>query len=110
MKIASLLNSDYKLLTNQEGISIDFEGCYVSDLLSNVLKQAKSENGLITTLSNMNVIAVASLLTLPFVLFCEGKLPSEEMIQKADEEGIALLTTTELAIDAILRFHSLGAL
>jgi len=110
MKVRDVLTQSDILWTNQETADLDYQGCYVSDLLSNVLKQAKEGNGLITTLSNLNVIAVASLLNLSFVLFCEGKEPSQEMIEKANEEEIALISTQQKAIDIILLMHHQGML
>ncbi len=110
MKIINLLKLNYQNYTTDILLENQFESCYVSDLLSNVLKQGKEDFGLITTLVNMNVIAVASLLSLPFVLFCEGKTPTQEMIEKANIEGIALLSSNGTAMEAILAMNRIGAL
>lgn len=110
LKIARLLELEIKELTNIQVLNQEFTGCYASDLLSNVLAKAKNQEGLLTTLSNMNVIAVASLLNLPFVLFLEGKMPNAEMIEKAEEEEIILLSTKKNCVETILMFHKEGIL
>ena len=110
MKVLNLISEDYILLTNEASNDLIFVGIYVSDLLSNVLRQAKPENGLVTTLANMNTIAVASMLDLALVIFCEGKVPSVEMIFKANEEGIALISSSKTAVEVILDLHQISAI
>jgi len=105
MKVSNLISNDYRLLTNEASSQTIFVGIYVSDLLSNVLRQAKPENGLITTLANMNTIAVASMLDLALVIFAEGKMPTQEMISKANQEGIALLSSYKMAHEIVIDLH-----
>jgi len=110
MKINSLLTQGYISYTNPELLENDFQGCYISDLLSNVLRSSKPNEALLTTLSNMNTVAVASLANLPVVIFVEGKVPSKEMIQKANEEEIVLLSTEALSSTVVKHLVMLGAL
>lgn len=105
MKVSNLVLKGYQLLTDEETADLIFVGIYVSDLLSNVLRQAKPENGLVTTLTNMNTIAVASMLDLAMVIFSEGKMPSQEMISKANQEGIALLSSHKMAHEIVIDLH-----
>lgn len=110
MKISTLLTKGFISYTKNELLEQDFHGCYISDLLSNVLRSALPEEALLTTLSNMNTVAVASLSNLPVVIFVEGKIPTKEMIQKANEEEIALLSTEELSSQVVKHLIELGAL
>ena len=66
-------------------------GAYVGDLLSWVMGRASADNAWITIMSNINVIAVASLSDVSCVIFAEGVIPEEDIISVAKEKGINLL-------------------
>jgi hypothetical protein len=68
-------------------------GGYAADLLSCVIARAKTGNLWATLQAHPNVIAVASLLDLAAVIITEAAPISEEVIAKADAEGIPLLST-----------------
>lgn len=87
--------------------SIVFEEIYAGDLLSHVMAHAKEKNMFLTIMSNMNTIAVASLLELPVIVFAENVNPSNEMIEKADEEEILLISTSLNVVDVIRKIYSL---
>jgi len=76
-------------------------GAYVSDLLSDVLGNAKEGEVWITIQSHLNVIAIATLKDMAAILLPCGKKPDKQVVAKANEEGILLLgsndTTFELA-------------
>jgi hypothetical protein len=68
-------------------------GCYIGDLLSNVMAHAEEADLWLTVQTHQNVIAVAQLLNLGGVVFVEGHLPQEETIAKAQKEKIPLFST-----------------
>ncbi len=68
-------------------------GAYVGDLLSWVMGRAGADNVWITIMSNVNVIAVASLSDVSCVVLAEGVLPSSELITVARDKGVNLLTS-----------------
>lgn len=78
----------------------EIDGVYAGDLLSWVMGHAECSNALITIMSNINVLAVASLLDLSCVILSEAVTPDEEFIQTAKQKGINVfsspLTTYEL--------------
>lgn len=84
-----------------------FEGVYAGDLLSHVMAHAKENNLFLTIMANINSIAVASLLDLPVIVFAEDVKPTEEMIQKADEESICIVTTKLNVVEVIRRIYSI---
>ena len=110
MKIKDLLSCGMISHTTPQFLEETFQGVYASDLMSNVLRSAKSGNLFITTLANINAVAVASLCNLPAIVFCEGKTPSLEMITKAEEEEIVLLQTDQTMVEVIVSLINLGAL
>ena len=75
------------------------EGVYCGDLLSWVMAKAKPDNVWITIQSHINVIAVASLIGIPAVIIVEGSEIDEDVIQKANEEGIAIFTSSKPAYE-----------
>lgn len=68
-------------------------GAYVGDLLSWVMGRACADNAWITIMSNINVIAVASLSDVSCVIFAEGVTPEEDIVSVAKEKGINLLSS-----------------
>ena len=77
-------------------------GAYCGDLLSWVMGRAQSDNVWITIMSNLNVIAVASLSDVSCVLLAEGVELSEDAKKAAEEKDINILvsekSTYELAV------------
>ena len=71
----------------------EITGVYIGDLLSWVMGRAKSDSAWITIMSNVNVIAVASLADVSCVIFSEGVVPSEDIIKTAEEKGINILSS-----------------
>lgn len=72
----------------------EVDGVYACDLLSWVMGKAKPDNAWITIMSNMNVIAVASLSDVSCVIFAEGVTPEEAVINTARDRGINLLSSS----------------
>ena len=85
---------ELKLLTNPK----DFQdtipsGGYSSDLLSCVMAGAKSGNLWITLQAHINIVAVASLSDIAAVIITENALPPDDVIEKANQQGVTLLST-----------------
>lgn len=75
------------------------KGVYCGDLLSWVMSKAEEGNVWITIQSHINVIAVASLVGISAVIIVEGSQVSQEVIEKAQEEDIAIFTTPRPAYE-----------
>jgi serine kinase of HPr protein (carbohydrate metabolism regulator) len=107
LKISDIKSPQYTLLTHLSTLENDYEGCYATDLLSAAIQSALSNNVLLTLISNQNTIGLAMMIDLPAVIITEGKKVSEIMIKKANEEEIAILSTTlkthEVIIDLLKR-------
>ena len=73
------------------------EGVYVGDLLSWVMSHASKNMLWVTIMSNMNVIAVASLVGIPCVIIADGASVSEDVVSSAKAKGINLLRTADSA-------------
>lgn len=69
----------------------EVEGAYVGDLLSWVMGRAPADCAWVTIMSNLNVVAVASLADVACVIFSEDVIPDDDALAKAEKEGINLL-------------------
>ncbi len=78
-------------------------GVYIGDLLSWVMGRAECDNVWITIMSNLNVIAVASLSDVACVLLSEDVTLSDELIKTATEKDINILTTSLATYEAAIK-------
>ena len=69
------------------------DGVYIGDLLSWVMGKAESDNLWITIMSNLNIVAVATLADVSSVLLCEGVLLDDEVLALAESKGVNVLAT-----------------
>ena len=86
----------------------DVTGAYASDLLSDVVGNAKPGNLLVTIQMHRNVVAVASLVNLSAVIVTNGRMPEDDVRDAARENGVALLSTTDTAFTVAGRLYALG--
>lgn len=94
MKVADLVSLGYTLV-QPEHADIEIMGGYTSDLLSDVMANAKEHSVLITIQSHKNTVAVATLLDLPAIIICNGKEIPEDVIDAAKRERVAMLETKD---------------
>ena len=96
MKVKELVEKlNLKVLCGESGLDRDIDGCYVSDLLSDVMGNAEMGNVWVTLQTHKNVIAIASLKELACVILVKGNKPDDDMLEQAKDEGIPVLGTTE---------------
>lgn len=72
-------------------------GCYIGDLLSWVMGAAKAGDAWITIMSNINIVAVASLCDTACIILAEGVELSEEVKNAAEARGVNVLTSKQSA-------------
>ena len=82
-----------RVYTGKTNLDIHASGAYVSDLLSDVMGNAGEGEVWITLQSHLNVVAIASLKELTAIILVKGIEPSEQVLAKANEEGIPILGT-----------------
>lgn len=78
-------------------------GAYCGDLLSWVMGRAKGDNAWITIMSNINVIAVATLVDVSLVIFAEGVVPEKEILDKAKEKGVNIVVSPLNSYDTAVK-------
>ena len=69
----------------------EVDGAYIGDLLSWVMGKADSGNVWITIMSNINVIAVATLADVSCIVLAEGVTIDPEVMATAEAKGVNVL-------------------
>ncbi|MGE4288033.1 MAG: DRTGG domain-containing protein [Salinivirgaceae bacterium] len=95
--ILSKLN--LSVLGGEQGLTKEITGAYTCDLLSDVMGNVDDGNIWITLQTHKNVMAIASLRDLSAVILVKGLQPDADMLEKANEEGIPVLSTKEQAFE-----------
>lgn len=110
MNIQEIINSlELKVLTEAKDFAaIEPSFGYTSDLLSCVMAGAPKQGIWVTLQAHGNIVAVAALLELTAVIITEGAMPDENTIQKANDEGVTLLSTTKSSFYTIGQLWEMG--
>ncbi len=95
MKLIEIVEKlQLKVFSNSETIKDrEVTGGYTSDLLSDVMGNAKEGQIWITLQNHKNVMAVASLKDLAAVILIKGIVPEEEILKHSIEEEVPILGT-----------------
>ena len=99
-------NSQFNVLTMPEP-DREIKGAYIGDLLSWVMGKAEFDNIWITIMSNVNVVAVASLSDVSCVLLAEDVTLDDEVLSTAKQKGINILSTPMSAYDAAIELSGM---
>jgi len=91
-EIATALNAE---ICQKEFEDAEVTGAYTSDLLSDVMANAKEGGALITIQAHKNTVAVASLVNISVLIICNSRPLPDDMLEAAKAEGIAVLLTKE---------------
>ena len=83
--------------------------CYTCDLLSWVMAKGREGMAWATVQAHMNVVAVAVLADMSCVIAAEGVQFDASVIEKAEEEGVALITSDLSAYHIAGLMHEKGS-
>ena len=97
-----------KVLTQEVDLSREVLCGYACDLLSWVMARGKEGMAWATVQAHMNAVAVAVLADMSCVIAAEGVQVAADVIEKAEEEGVALITTDLSAYHIAGRMHEKG--
>jgi predicted transcriptional regulator len=108
MEIGELINKlDLEVKTAAD-LKRKIAGCYVSDLLSNVMGQAPPGALWITTQGHQNIVAVSSLLSLSAVIVAGGAAIEAETLKRAKENDVTLLSSSAPVFEIAGRLYAEG--
>ena len=86
----------------------DISGVYISDMVSDVIANAKAGNVLVTVQIHNNVIAAANLVDISGVIVTQGKVPTDEVIKMAEKAEIPIYTTDMNRWQVATRMYEAG--
>ena len=97
-----------KVHTAAGKLGTEVTGGYAADLLSCVMAKAQAGNVWVTLQGHPNIVAVASLLNLAGIIITEGMTPDPATLEKAEEQGIPILTTPLTTFTVVGKLSALG--
>lgn len=94
MKVSELINElNLTVFSGKDGLEKGISGGYASDLLSDVMGNAREGQVWVTLQTHKNVMAIASLKDLAAVILVKGNEPDSDTLEHSKEEGIPVLGT-----------------
>jgi hypothetical protein len=103
-EIISLLDAT---LLSEKMPSEDIQSACGSDMMSDVLAYPKERMVLLTGLTNLHVVRTCEMLDVLMIVFVRGKVPPQEVLDMADELGIAVARTPHTLYESCGRlFHN----
>ena len=104
-EVIEKLSLDVK--TVNVGLEQEVTGVYVSDLLSDVMANSKEGNIWVTLQTHLNIVAVAGLKTMAGIIIVNNRQPEKEIIEKAESEKIAIMTTSLPAFEVAGKLYQM---
>ncbi len=101
-----LSNENFSAITLPDG-DRDICDVYIGDLLSWVMGRAKADDAWITIMSNVNILAVASLADTACIILAEGVTVDEEIKSTAIEKNINILSTDLSIFEAAVSLNDM---
>jgi len=104
-EVANKLNLE---VLNKADFKKEVKGCYIGDLLSNVMANAKEGDLWVTIQGHQNIIAVALLADAAAVVVAENSEVDEKSIKRAAEKDVNLLRSKLSAYELASEFAQMG--
>ena len=86
----------------------EISGVYIGDLLSWVMGRASGDNVWITIMSNINVVAVATLADVSCIILAEGVTLDDNVRSTAEAKGVNVFTSEKTAYELAALLARLG--
>ena len=80
----------------------EISGVYIGDLLSWVMGRAKADDAWITIMSNINIVAVASLADVACIVLAEGVNLDSSVVETARAKGVNIIASQLPAYETAL--------
>lgn len=107
MKVKDLIETAaFKVVALPDG-EREITGVYIGDLLSWVMGRAHEGDAWITIMSNINIVAVASLIDMACIILAEDVSLTDDIISTANQKGINILSCQESAYDIAVKLNGI---
>ncbi|MGE5620134.1 MAG: DRTGG domain-containing protein [Sphingomonadaceae bacterium] len=97
-----------KVVAGDRRLSREITSGYVGDLLSLVMARAPFGSVWVTVQGHPNVVAVAVLVGISAIIVSEGARIDAATLEKADQEGIPILSSAATSYDLVAELSGLG--
>ena len=104
--MVNILNA--KVLRGGDKLDTPVYTACCSDLMSDVLAFVDEKTVLITGLTNPHVVRTSEMLDLKCLVFVRGKIPTEDILDNADEQGLVVITSKLTAFSACGLLYDAG--
>ena len=104
--MVSVLNA--KVLIGADRLDTPVYTACCSDLMSDVLAFVDEKTVLITGLTNPHVVRTSEMLDLKCIVFARGKIPTDDILESADEQGLVVLATKQTAFSTCGMLYEMG--
>ena len=98
--------AEFKALTMPDG-EREITGVYIGDLLSWVMGRAKADCACITIMSNINIVAVASLADTACIILAESVELPEDVVSTATQKNVNILSSELGAYEIACKLNEL---
>ncbi len=105
-ELVERLNLDVK--TAAQRLDVVVTRGYVSDLLSDVMGNAREGDLWVTLQIHQNIVAVAMMKALSGIILVNGRGPEEETVRKATAEQIPIMVSRMPAFELVGQLYQLG--
>ncbi len=96
------------VLCGGELLDRDVSRGYSSDLMSDVIAHGEKGDVWLTMQVHMNVVAVAAMKEVAAVILSGNRKPEDDVIEKANEEGVVVLSSELPTFEIAGRLYRLG--
>lgn len=108
MKLKEVIERlDLTVCTHSERGVAEVTGGYAGDLLSDVIANSQAGNVWVTIQVHPNIAAIAVLKDLAAIILANGRKPQQETLQKAEEEGVTLATSSLPSFELVGRLYEM---
>jgi hypothetical protein len=109
MRLQQLVdNLSLEVLTPAADLTKDVAGGYVSDMISDVIGNAKEGYVWITFQIHLNIVAAAALKNLAGIILVNNRAPDHETLARAAEEHVPIMNSPLPAFEIVGRLYDLG--
>jgi serine kinase of HPr protein (carbohydrate metabolism regulator) len=108
MTVSQLVKElNLKVYAGSGGLDKEIDGGYVSDLLSDVMGNAREGQVWVTLQTHKNVMAIAMLKDLSAVILVKGLRPDDDTMAQGETENIPVLGTLEQTFEICGKLYNL---
>jgi serine kinase of HPr protein (carbohydrate metabolism regulator) len=109
MKLQEIIEKlDLDVKSGEDRLDKEISHGYASDLLSDVMGNAKEGDLWVTLQAHQNIVAVAVMKSISGIILVNNRAPDSMTLKKAREEGIPILVSKMPAFELVGKLFEMG--